>query len=326
MLSIIKLYSILIAVSLTYHMASAQDSNELKKVSAATFMQWQQELSNWGRWGEDDQLGTINLITGEKKVQAAALVKQGTAVSLANNLSKEKTQNNPEPLVHQASTIGPWAFDIYTTNYHGYAHSHMDALCHMAHEGKMYNGYSQEIGETTGSSKLGVEHLSQGIFSRGILVDIPWVRGVPYLEPGTPIYSEDLEDWERKSGITISSGDVLLLRTGRWAYEQQKGPGLAHQKLSGIHASTAKWLKARDIAVLGSDGGSDVLPSGVEGQTHPIHMLFIIYMGTPILDNLNLEELSQQALLLNRWEFLFTAAPLRVEGGTGSPLNPLAVF
>lgn len=295
-------------------------------VKASTFEQWKVEVSNWGRWGNEDQLGTLNLITAEKKIQAASLVKEGKSISLAMNLSKEEGINNENPLIHTLGTLGQWAGDTYTINYHGYAHSHIDALCHIALNGELYNGYSAESRKSTGAEKLGIQHMSEGIFSRGILVDIPWLKDIPYLEPGTPILDKDLEAWELKTGIKISSGDILLIRTGRIECEKQNGPWNYSQKASGLHASTVSWLKERDIAVLGSDGASDLFPSGVEGQSHPVHMLVLLAMGTPILDNLNLEELAKQARLSNRWEFLFVGAPLRVEGGTGSPLNPIAVY
>lgn len=285
-----------------------------------------EELSNWGRWGDDDEMGTLNLITAEKRVQAAALVSEGISISLAFDLSKEENVNNGDPLIHELVTSGQWAGDTYTINYHGYAHSHLDALCHIASDGKLYNGFSEKGRRPNGVEKLGIENMSEGIISRGVLVDIPWLKGVAYLQPGTPILSEDLEAWEEKTGVRIESGDVLLIRTGRWECEKQNGIWNYSERAAGLHASAVQWLKGRDIAVLGSDGASDVLPSGVEGQTHPVHQLVLNALGTPILDNLNLEELAKKGTESDRWEFLFVGSPLRVMGGTGSPLNPLAIF
>ena len=311
---------------LTSALIFAQEGIVPSDIKASTFEQLKIEVSNWARWGNEDQLGTLNLITAEKKIQAASLVKEGKSISLAMNMSKEEGINNGNPLIHALDTFGQWAVDTYTINYHGYAHTHIDALCHIALDGELYNGFSADSRKSTGAEKLGIQKMSEGIFSRGILVDIPWLKDVPYLEPGTPILTEDLEAWELKTGIQISSGDVLLIRTGRMESEKQNGTWNMSQKASGIHASTVKWIKERDIAVLGSDGGSDVFPSGVEGQSHPVHMLILMAMGTPLLDNLNLEKLTEHARLSNRWEFLFVGVPLRIEGGTGSPLNPIAIF
>ncbi|MEE4283673.1 MAG: cyclase family protein, partial [Pseudomonadales bacterium] len=134
------------------------------------------------------------------------------------------------------------------------------------------------------------------------------------------------EAWEKQSGVTISSGDVLLIRTGRWAKVEQHGQYNFLAAAAGMHASVAAWLKARDVAVIGCDGVSDVMPSGVEGLVNPLHELVLVGLGMPILDNLDLEAVAEQATRSGRSTFLFVGAPLRVPGGTGSPLNPLAIF
>lgn len=296
------------------------------EVSQDQLKAWQKEVSNWGRWGKEDQKGSLNLITAEKKVASAALVKKGISVSLAFPLSKEESVNNGDPLIHQLGTAGQWAGDTYTINYHGYAHSHIDALCHIAGDEELYNGFPANSRKPSGAEKLGIQQMSEGIFSRGILIDIPWLKGIDFMEPGTPILASDLDAWEQKSGIQVESGDVLLIRTGKVACETENGPWKYSENAAGLHASAVTWLRERDIAVLGSDGASDLLPSGVEGQSHPVHLLVLHSMGTPILDNLNLEDLLEEAKRQQRWTFLFTAAPLRIEGGTGSPLNPIAVF
>ena len=202
----------------------------------------------------------------------------------------------------------------------------MDSLCHFFYKGKMFNGYPQEDVTTQGATKLAVTNFKNGILSRGILMDIPRLKGVPYLEPGTAIYPEDLDAWEKKAGVKVGSGDIVLIRTGRWAARAAKGPWKISSNSAGLYASCAKWLKARDVAVLGSDGASDVMPSGVAGVTQPIHQLVLIAMGMPIFDNCDLEALSAEANKRQRWEFHLSAAPLAVTGGTGSPFNPIATF
>ncbi len=301
-------------------------------VDKATVERWMTELSNWGRWGKDDQLGTINLITPAKRKQAAALVKEGISVSLAHDTLKEKAPDNDSPFEHKMTATGrtplegAYCLDTYTVSYHGWAHTHMDALCHMFYKGKMYNGFPQTDVTEKGAGKLGVNNVKSGIFSRGILMDIPRLKGVASLEPGTPIFPADLEAWEKKAGVKVGSGDVVFIRTGRWARRAAKGAWNVSSNSPGLHASCAKWLKARDIAMLGSDGASDVMPSGVAGVTQPIHQLILIAMGTPIFDNCDLEAVGEQAAKLGRWEFLLTASPIAVAGGTGSPLNPIATF
>jgi kynurenine formamidase len=190
----------------------------------------------------------------------------------------------------------------------------------------MFNGYSQRDVTPQGAGKLAVTNFKQGIFTRGLLMDIPRLKGVEDLEPGTAIQPADLDAWERNAGLKVTSGDVIFIRTGRWALRDEKGPWPASQKSAGLYASCARWLKQRDVAALGSDAASDVMPSGVEGVNQPIHQLVLIAMGMPIFDNCDLEALSKEAARQGRWDFLLTAAPLAVGGGTGSPLNPIATF
>ena len=290
------------------------------------------ELSNWGRWGKEDQLGTLNLITPEKRQQAAKLVKRGVSVSLAHNVEKSKAPDNPRPFAHRMlafgkGTTGQWAMDNYSVSYHGLAHTHMDSLCHLFFRGKMYNGFSRDEVLESGASKLGIQNIKGGIFTRGILIDIPRLRGVRFLEPGSPILPSELTAWEKTAGVKVSSGDVIFVRTGRWARRELTGPWDASKDgLAGLHASCAPWLKERDIAMLGSDAASDVIPSGISGVSHPIHVLTLHAMGVHIFDNCDLREIARVAAEFEQWEFLLTASPLAVQGGTGSPLNPIATY
>ena len=316
----------IISFVLTFHISLCQEPTTTEPISDATLNQWMEEISNWGRWGKDDQLGTLNLITPEVRKQAAGLVENGISVSLSNDLDTNPGLNNTQPFEHQLTRFGQWTMDKYGVSYHGYTHSHLDAQRHIAVDGKIYNGYPEESIDNPGNGYMGVHHMKNGIFSRGILVDVPYLKDVPYLEPGTAITTQDLMDWEKKSGVKVRSGDVLLIYTGRWAREKEKGEWKFDENAAGLHASTAMWLKERDVSVLGSDGSADVLPSGCEGQTHPIHQLVLIGLGMPILDNLNLEELAKVAKEQNRWEFLLVVAPMRIYGGTGSPVNPIATF
>jgi kynurenine formamidase len=304
-------------------------------VDKATVEKWMKDLSNWGRWGKDDRLGAINLITPEKRKAAAALVKDGVSVSLAHDVLETESPDNPTPFEHTMTATGgpenpaPYAMDRYAVTYHGFAQTHIDALCHVFHDGKMYNGIDRAKATAEGCEELDVLTMHDGILTRGVLVDIPWLKGVDWLEPGTAIYPEDLEAWEKKAGIKVGPGDALLLRTGRWARRAAKGAWGPLEGAAGLHASCGPWLKERDVAILGSDAGSDVVPSGitgVEGIYLPIHELAIVALGVPIIDNADLERASQEAQKRKRWEFLFTLAPLRVEGGTGSPANPIATF
>ena len=306
------------------------DTRRAHPVSVAQFEEWFRDISNWGRWGADDELGTLNLITPAKRVAAANLVRDGVVVSLALDLNKQRSAFNENPFEH-ALKVSEWgghevASDRYSVEYHGIVHSHVDGLSHFARQGKMYNGFLVDTLKLSGAEKLGIQNVASGIFARGVLIDLPWVKGVDFLEPGTAITLADLAAWEAKSGILVTSGDVVLIRTGRWERLRQKGPWNFIEQAAGSHASITIWLKARDVAALGSDGVNDVIPSNVEGRALPLHELALVGLGMPILDNLDLDTLAIESRKRGRFEFLFIGAPLRAPGGTGSPLNPLAVF
>jgi kynurenine formamidase len=321
-----KNHIIVIAIILHTLPNFGQDRQPLTKLDVLNIVD---EISNWGRWGANDELGAINLITPEKRRQAAKLVRDGISVSMARDVETEKAADNPNPFVHTMLSDGQtlhaqWCSDNFSVSYHGFAHSHIDALCHYVHEQTLYNGISAKVVTSDGARKLDIHNLKEGIFTRGILVDLPALKGLDYLEPGTAIYPEDLEAWEKKAGVTISSGDAVLIYTGRWARREAVGPWSGSQ--AGLHATAARWLGKRDISVLGSDGGSEVSPSGIPGVNSPVHLLMLHALGVPMLDNLDLEALGAKAAELNRWDFLLTVAPLPVQGGTGSPLNPIATF
>lgn len=297
--------------------------------SRADFERWMKELSNWGRWGPADQLGALNLVTAEKRRAALALAREGTSLSLARDVEKVRAPDNGSPFLHTVDRAGTnnagySSADTYMVSYHGMAHTHLDSLCHMFHDGRMYNGFAQTEVTGAGAGRLGVLNLKQGIVTRAVLFDIPVLKGVPYLEPDTAIQPEDLDAWERKAGVRVGAGDAILIRTGRWARRAVVGPWGG--RFAGLHGSCAKWLRERDVAIVGSDAGADVMPSGIADVPLPIHQLGIVAMGVWMLDNCDPEAVAAAARERQRWDFCLVIAPLAVPGGTGSPVNPLALF
>jgi len=306
-------------------------AKETATISKEEFERMVTELSNWGRWGKDDQMGTVNLITPAKRKQAVALVREGLSVSLAHDQSTEKAVDNPEPLGRVMISSGDqpnagFGADTYTMSYHGLYYTHMDALGHFFWDGHTYNGYPRNVISRKGAQKLDIDVFKSGIVTRGVLMDIPRLKGLPYLEPGTPIYPEDLDAWEKKAGLKVGSGDMIFIRTGRWARRAKVGPWDLGKGVAGLYPTCARWLKQRDVAVLATDAISDVMPSPVTGVEIPFHVLTIVALGTPIFDNCDLEEAGETANRLHRWEFMVSTAPMRIPAGTGSPLNPLALF
>src|SRR5688572_14632283 len=299
-------------------------------VAKAEYERWKTELSNWGRWGKDDEIGALNLITPAKRRQAASLVKDGITVSLAGDVNTAKAEDNFAPYEHvitQAAATG--AADRLAVSYHGYAHTHIDGFAHRFFDGKMWNGFSwEEVSKEGGAKKNSIYNLHDGIFTRGVLMDIARLKNVEYLEPGTRIYVSDLEAWEKRAGVKVAEGDAVFIRTGRWARRAKLGPWNAATNAAGLDASVIPWLKQRGVALLGSESAQDASPqpAGAEIGGLPVHDFALIMLGIHLFDNTNLEAVGQAAAQRKRWDFLLTAAPLPVRGGTGSPLNPIAVF
>jgi kynurenine formamidase len=303
---------------IAYGQPPADQPANLSSVTKEQFARWMTELSNWGRWGKNDELGALNLITSAKRRQAAALVKTGTIVSLSRDIPRQKGGDGPQTrpintggaLVNLFLIQGDYLFERQEIEYHGGALSHFDALCHVSYNGKLYNGFNfkEVVTPEGGCSKLAVTTLKDGIVTRGILLDIP----------GTRVRREDIDAWEKRTGLKISSGDALLLRTRRAGTASTAFGG------AGYEPSLIPFLKERDIALLGADVPQE--GGNIVGVNIPIHTFTIVALGMNLLDNLDLEALAETAAKLKRWEFMLTVEPLRVQNGAGSAVNPVAVF
>ena len=295
-------------------------------------------VKNWGRWGAEDQIGALNLITPAVRQAAAASIRQGRSISCSLDLPVAPAADNPHPALHMMVQGGDDCVvhgmgfestaDFVGIAFHGMASSHLDALCHVAREGKLYNGFDVTEVKSTGAKRNSVMAAKDGIVSRGVLLDVPRTRGVRWLEPGDLVTPDDLLAAERSAKVSVREGDVLLIGLGRDARRDEMGPwsplGVG---MPGLHPECLLWLHERGVAVLGSDGISDPLPVlPIEGWAMPVHETALVGMGVHLLDNLALGELSAACAETQQWDFLFSAAPLRVEGGTGSPLNPVALL
>jgi kynurenine formamidase len=291
-------------------------------------------ISNWGRWGKDDQRGALNYITDAKRQAAARLVKTGEAVSMALPLATVPAPDNPTPVTHLMIQSGhdahllspPFTADYLGINTHGYANTHLDALCHIIWNGKMYNGFeASEVG-SAGARKLAVDVARHGVIGRGVLLDLPALRNVPWLENDQRIYPDELDAAARHHRVTIEEGDVLMVRTGRAQRRKAKGGWSPEEGLAGLDPACLPWLHDHQIAVLGSDGVSDAMPFGYDEPWLSIHTCAIVMMGVHLIDNMDLDAVAERAQALGRYEFQFVMAPLIVRHGTASPVNPIAVF
>jgi len=289
-----------------------------------------EQINNWGRWGKEDERGALNYITPEKRAAAAKLAKTGELVSCALPLETKTTPDTPQPVQHMMLHVGPpvASLDYFAMAPHGFAFTHLDALCHVFWEAKMYNGFSaREVGRF-GARKCAIDVARDGVVSRGVLLDIPQVRKVDFLEPGEAIYPEDLDAAERLHNVRVTEGDVLLIRTGRHERRRVKGAWDARREgVAGLDASCLPWLHERRIALMGCDGVSDCSPSHYAPDYEmPIHVGAIVLMGVHLLDNADLDALAAACKKHGRYEFLFALAPLILERGTASPVNPLAIL
>lgn len=293
------------------------------------------QVDNASRWGAEDERGTLNLITAEVRRAAAAEVRTGVTVSLAREMVHGEPEGGFGPItvemqVISDSVLGPsdgsaiWAAERTSLFYHGWSYTHIDALSHMpSYLGRGYNHAPSTHAPPVGQTRNSVAAMREGVLSRGVLVDLPALMGVDYVAPGGAITAADFEAWEARTGVRIRAGDVVLVRSGRWS-----APALAASVpgSAGIHPSTAAWLHERGVAALGDEAGTDTSPTAVPGINAPLHVLALVGMGMPLIENLDLEELARQAGAQQRWTFLFILAPLNVRGATGSPANPIAVF
>lgn len=283
--------------------------------------------SNTGRWGPNDELGTLNYITPQKRIAAAQLVKTGEIVSAGRDISETQSKVDPSPVQHMVMYNGGGVSigDFFSMAPHGMTITHMDALCHFSLDDTLYNGRKRTGTVSANGAQWGSIYAQRnGLFTRGVLLDVAAARGVRWYEPNEYVTVVDFEAAERRQNIRVGSGDVLFVRTGMERMEQELGLQDIYPR-AGLHAECVEWMHNREVAVYGGDC-IEKLPYPSERFTSAMHMIMLVSMGMPILDWPALTELAATCERLNRWEFLLTTAPMRLPGGTSSPINPLCAF
>ncbi|MEC9013819.1 MAG: cyclase family protein [Chloroflexota bacterium] len=307
----------------------------------AQVLDWMKSLSNWGRCGEDDQLGCLNLITQKKRIQAAALVQDGIPVSCARPISTDmnadvtfqvqrfmvdsgegRMEDSPE---RQYTRRG--AAEFIGMVFHGQSITHIDAMSHYSWKGNLYNGKPANlITSRQGAQTHSIEAAYSGIITKGILLDLPKLRGVEYLDPNEPVMPLDLLEAEEAQGVKIEEGDILLVRTGNYKMRLANPPAQSGEPMTACQVACTPLFKERGIAMLGTDTSNDFRPSHYSTVGSPLHTMCLVTMGLWLIDNANLEELSEACARRNRYEFMLTLAPLRLRNVTGSPVSPIALF
>ena len=285
-------------------------------------------------WGPDDRRGALNYITQAEVLAACGAVRLGRAVSLAVPVEERPAPDNPDPARHQmkeplGADAGPglsFSMDRIAMNVHGNADSHVDALCHVIFDGMLYNGVPADTVTAAGAAELSIGVAADGIVGRGVLLDVPRSRGVPWLEPGDHVTADDLFAAERDQGVRIGRGDIVLVRVGHRLRRTELGPWDAADARAGLHPALLAVAAERQIAVLGSDGNNDTAPSVAEGVDFPVHVLAVNALGIHLMDYLEFAELAPLCEREGRWSFLCMIAPLRLPTFTGSPVNPIAIL
>ena len=299
-----------------------------------------EQVKNWGRWGPEDERGALNYLTPERRAAAARLVRDGTAVSCALDLAVAPAPDNPVPAQHMMVTAGDarespelagleMSLDYFGVACHGAAVTHIDALCHVFVKGKMYNGFDASEVKSIGAMRNAISPAAaDGIIGRGVLLDIPRLRGVEWLEVADRVSPEDITRAEREQGVEVGEGDILFVSMGRQSRRAKLGPWVVTvEGMAGLLPTCIPWLHERRIALLGTDGFSDPMgDSLVEHWPVPIHQCCLVAMGVHLIDNLDTRALAQACAERRRWEFFLAIQPLRLARGTGSPVNPTAIF
>jgi kynurenine formamidase len=311
------------------------------RVSVAEFEAIFESVKNWGRWGKDDEVGTMNYVTPDTVRQAASLVRSGRRVSMAIPINQTSGPDNPQPaslFVVQGHDIPidsskvRFGLDWLGMAAHGDCHTHVDALCHISYDGLTYNGHPAiDVLRSTGATEQDMAAYHQGIVGRGVLLDIPKLRGVKWLEPGEAVRAAELEQCVTAEGLQIGQGDILVFRTGHHRRRIELGAGDNNpppvgEGKAGLHVDAIPWMHERRIAAFLPDGDGEAVPSVVDGITYPIHPLQVVSMGMLVSDSLQFEELVVACAEEGRSEFMVVGLPLRLPGGTGSPWNPIAIF
>ncbi|MFJ8508370.1 cyclase family protein [Streptomyces avermitilis] len=280
--------------------------------------------------------GALDTIGAEQVLAAVREVRSGRTVSLAAPVNTRTAPDDAEPAEHRL--IAPadgepdptglhFARDRVAMDVHGDVNSHIDALCHVIYDGTLHGGIpAADVLSPAGASALSIDLVRDGIVGRGVLLDIPRLHGVPWLEPGSQVTAEDLAAAEAGQGVRVGRGDILLVRVGHRRRREELGAWDAADARAGLHPAAMEFLAEREVAVLGSDGNNDTAPSAAQGVAFPVHVLAIHAMGLHLLDYLRFEDLAPICARDGRWSFLCVIAPLRLPAATGSPVNPLAVL
>jgi kynurenine formamidase len=297
------------------------------------------KLRNWGRWGDDDELGTLNFITAEKRRAAAARVRKGEVFSLALPLDQMGPmpgvagRTNPVRLMMQSGLDPAGMVDLggganYTDDFVMMplqSSTQWDALCHVHYDGQFFNGAPLSSVDGFGAARNGIDKVHDKFVSRGVLLDVARLQGRDALEPGYAITADDLDAAEARQGVTVEEGDILLVRSGWFTTHDRTGTWDLMGGHPGLHWEATQWLYDRSIAAIATDTIMVEASGQIDDVMLPLHMIALRDMGLHLGELWYLEHLAADCALDGVSEFLLVAAALRFTGAVGSPLNPIAI-
>ena len=317
-------------------MNTDSDATRQQRLSPDEFAALFQRLKSTADWGTADRRGALNHIAAAHVLAAVQEVRLGRSVSLAV-VDRDRTGRR-QPRTRAADEMTgargdhhldrglDFATDRFTMNVHGNANSHIDALCHVIFNSKLYNDVPVGVITPSGASSLSIDLVHDGIVGRGVLLDVPRLRRQPWLEPGDNVTLEDLSGAEQAQQLHIGQGDLLFVRVGHSDRRKALGAWDVARERAGLHPSALEFVAERKIAVLASDSNNDAAPSTVEGVDFPVHALAVNVLGMHLLDYLQFDDLTAVCEQQSRWTFLAVIAPLRLPDATGSPVNPIAIL
>ncbi|HEV7725697.1 MAG TPA: cyclase family protein [Modestobacter sp.] len=304
----------------------------------AGFRRWGAHVSNWGRWGREDRLGTLNLIRPGHRAAAGRLIVTGEVVPLGLEFNADGPQPtgglrpNTQHVMTRTGAAEPAVGGFQYTDdlvlMHTQCATQIDGLAHVAYDGLLYNGHPVSTVTTDGAAVLGVEGFRSGIQGRGVLADLPRHLGVERLLPEQEIGRATLESCLDAQGVEVAAGDIVLIRTGWMQVFLVDGDRAGYLSTEpGIGLDTTAWLHERGVSFLASDNWAvEVVPAGLREEDMPVHCVLVRDMGMPLGEMFDLEALADHCARTARWEFWFSCHPLPITGGVGSPVAPVATF
>jgi len=313
-------------------------------LDAGQVREWGRRYSNWGRWGKNDELGTLNFITPERVLEACSLPRQGLVISCALPFDDKGPQSGIGGRYNPIHTMiadggdalagaqdflpGGFRYADDTVTMPLQCGTQWDALAHVFYDGKMYNDRDISLVTSRGARVNSIDRVKDGVVGRGVLLDLPRFLKVPWLDDATRIRPDHLDACAEAFGVSVERGDIVLVRTGMMmrCLQQESWAGYCGGPAPGLSVTCTAWIYEREIAAIATDTwGVEVIPNETSDCFQPLHMISLRNTGVLLGEIFQLDTLADACHEDGNYSFLFTAPPLPITGAVGSPINPLAI-